>query len=77
MQAVYHVRGLEAEADDGPQSRQMDQRPGHSGRVASSSLKLQGACGMPGIEEVQHSASYGLILGPKGPKFALQAFWGY
>ena len=43
MQAVYHVRGLEAEADDGPQSRQMDQRPGHSGRVASSSLKLQGA----------------------------------
>ena len=31
---------------------------------------------MPGIEEVQHSESYGLVFGPKGPKFAQEAFWG-
>ena len=76
MQAVYHVRGLQAEADDGPQGRQMDQRPGHSGRVASWSLKSQGAAVCQASRKSNTANPTASFLGRKGRNSPCKRFGG-
>ena len=76
MQGVYHVRGLEAEADDGPQGWQMDQRPGRSGRVASWSLKSQGAAVCQASRKSNTANPTASFLGRKGRNSLCKRFGG-